>query len=124
MTKSIYFILVLFACQPPVQKGVELITSEQLKELKLDGIEIVDIRTSGEYSAGHIPGVPNIDFMDANFSNLISKKDKSKPLIIHCASGGRSKRASTQLIEMGFTKVYDYTGGFSDWKAKGEEIEK
>ena len=46
------------------------------------------------------------------------------PIVIHCASGGRSQKASDMLKEAGFKKVYDYSGGFTDWKAKGLEIEQ
>lgn len=106
------------------QDQVEIINAQRLKELQSQGIEIIDIRTNGEYQDGHIPGVPNIDFMSSDFDGLISKKDKEKPLIIHCASGGRSKRASEKLLALGFSKIYDYSDGFSDWKKRGEMIEK
>jgi rhodanese-related sulfurtransferase len=124
MVKSICFIFILFACQSVTQDQIESINAERLKELQKEGVEVIDIRTPGEYLDGHIVGVPNIDFMSSDFEELISLRDKDKPLIIHCASGGRSKRAAEQLSELGFTKLYDYSGGFSDWKRRGEEIEK
>ncbi len=124
MKKSIYFICVLFACQAATQENIESISADQLKESQKNGIEVVDIRTPEEYMGGHIPNVPNIDFMNSEFSSMISSKDMGRPIIIHCASGGRSKRAADQLIKLGFTKVYDYSEGFSDWKKRGEEIEE
>lgn len=124
MGKLIYLIFVLFACQSTQQENIESITADQLKELQKQGIEVVDIRTPNEYTAGHIPKVPNIDFMGSEFSALIGSKNKNQPIVIHCASGGRSKSAADQLIELGFIKVYDYSGGFSDWKKRGEEVEK
>jgi thioredoxin-like negative regulator of GroEL len=33
--------------------------------------------------------------------------------------GGRSKKASEKLLEMGFTKVYDLQGGIMKWNASG-----
>ncbi|MFK7952490.1 MAG: rhodanese-like domain-containing protein [Ekhidna sp.] len=124
MKKSIYFIFILFACQAITQESIEKISAEQLKTLQSQGVEIVDIRTSEEYEDGHIPNVPNIVYGSAEFTSLFEKKNKNASIIIHCASGGRSSRAAKQLIEMGFTKVHDYSGGFSDWKNRGEKIEK
>ncbi len=124
MGKLIYFIFVLFACQSVQKENIESITADQLKEFQKQGLEVVDIRTPKEYASGHIPKVPNIDFMDSNFSALIGSKNMNEPIVIHCASGGRSKSAANQLIELGFIKVYDYSGGFSDWKKRGEEVEK
>lgn len=124
MVKSFYFIFILFACQSSPQESIESINADQLKDLQNEGIEVIDIRTPSEYADGHIPQVLNIDFMNAEFSSLVSSREKNLPIIIHCASGGRSKRAAAQLIDLGFSKVYDYSGGFSDWKGRGEEIEK
>lgn len=114
----------LFACQAVTQQQIEKIDADQLKTLQQQGVEVIDVRTPEEYSEGHIPNAPNIDFRNDNFIKEISLKEKDSPIVIHCASGGRSKAAASQLIAIGFTKVYDYSGGFSDWKGRGEAIEK
>lgn len=123
MIRSIYFLTlsVLFFCSQV--QGVSVIDAEQLKQLKSEGIVVVDIRTPQEYNQGHIPGVTHIDFRGNDFLANMDQFDKSKPIIIHCASGGRSATASSQLLKAGFTTIYDYSGGFSDWKQRGEEIE-
>ena len=112
------------SCQSITQEKVELINANQLKELQSEGIIVVDIRTPGEYLDGHIPNVPNVDFRGVDFLEKMTKYDKTQPIIIHCASGGRSQNAASKLLENGFVKVYDYSGGFSDWKSKGEQIEQ
>ncbi|KAJ1382725.1 Rhodanese-like domain-containing protein [Ochromonadaceae sp. CCMP2298] len=124
MLKSFHFIFILFACQSTPQQQIETISASQLKALQKEGITIIDIRTPSEYLDGHIPNVPNIDFRNAQFIEQISMIEKDQPIIIHCASGGRSKTAANQLIKIGFSKVYDYEGGFYDWKERGELIEK
>lgn len=118
-----FFILVLFlSCQ---QAGSSTIDADKLKGLQKDGVIIVDVRTEKEYADGHIVGVKhNINFLSNDFLTKMEDFDKSKPIIIHCARGGRSGKAAATLKEAGFLEIYDYVGGFNDWKARGEKIEK
>ncbi len=44
--------------------------------------------------------------------------DPSKPVALYCASGARSGMAAGQMIEMGYTQVYNL-GGISHWRAGG-----
>lgn len=105
------------------QQTPEVISAEKLIELKEDGVKVVDIRTKEEYDQGHLPEVIHIDFLEDGFLERMKKEGVSEPVIIHCASGGRSAKAAKMLKEAGFKQVYDYTGGFKDWSSKGFEIE-
>ena len=49
--------------------------------------------------------------------------DKSKKLILHCVSGGRSALAATTLKQMGYDNVAHMDGGFKSWKDKGMTTE-
>ena len=60
------------------------------------------------------------DFKEKAFEGL----DKSKPVLVYCASGGRSAKSAKIYKEAGFTKVYNLLGGFRAWSAKGLNIEK
>ncbi|MEQ9467883.1 MAG: rhodanese-like domain-containing protein [Ekhidna sp.] len=125
MIRAIYFLFVLVGCSAATdQKPTELVNAEKLKQLQSEGVTVIDIRTRNEYDEGHIPGVLHVDFLAEGFIDEIKKQDVFKPIVIHCASGGRSGRASKMMEEVGFKTIYDYSGGFSDWKAKGLEIEK
>lgn len=123
MIRSIYFLLILFSCSSQEQGTIEKIDAEKLIELQTSGIEVIDVRTKNEYDQGHIPGVLLVDFLSSDFMQKMEARDKSVPIIIHCAVGGRSGKAASMLQNAGFKKVYDYSGGFSDWKSKGLEIE-
>jgi rhodanese-related sulfurtransferase len=48
--------------------------------------------------------------------------DKTKPVILYCKSGKRSKASSIILLEAGFEKVYDLDGGILEWKDKGLNV--
>lgn len=75
-------------------------------ELVKQGAIILDVRTKGEYSMGHIKGSLNIS-VDALASNLSKLKDKQKPIITCCASGMRSSSAKSILQANGYAQVYN-----------------
>ncbi len=121
--RFIYLLIILSGCTTSDQSGIEIIDSIKLRQLQEDGVQVVDIRTKKEFDNGHIPGVMHIDFMSSDFMNRMNEFSVSEPIIIHCASGGRSKKASDMLQKAGFELIYDYSGGFADWKSKGLKIE-
>lgn len=83
---------------------------------------LLDVRTEFEYKAGHIPGSLQIDFLKTDdFKKQVAVLDKSKPYLLYCRSGKRSKDAMTVMKEMGFTKLFDLQGGFSSWEGVKEQ---
>lgn len=123
MHKILFPLLLITACtqQNPAQSNVDAAQLEQMLQ-KDASVQLVDLRTPAELQqTGKIEGARVINFTDANFQAQIALLDKEKPVIVYCASGGRSPRAAQQMSKMGFKKVYDYSGGMNDWKAKGKK---
>lgn len=84
----------------------------ELKAL-LDGkATVVDVRTPGEFASGHHPRAVNIP-VDQVESRLAEFGDKSKPVVVYCASGARSSRAKQILQSAGYKDVTN-AGGFRD----------
>jgi len=83
--------------------GIKTINYAQLVN---DGAIIVDVRTSGEFSTGHIKGSINIP-VNSLAHNLTKLKAKNKPVITCCASGMRSASAKNILQSNGFSDVYN-----------------
>jgi rhodanese-related sulfurtransferase len=116
--------LTLFNCKKNQSEAIELITPAEMKEIsEIEGIQLVDVRTTGEYKQGHLPNALNIDFLDPNFEVNIQQLDKTKPVIVYCQRGSRSAKCASQLIVNGFVKIYDLDLGFSKWKSLGFEVE-
>ena len=67
---------------------------------------LLDVRTPGEYSTGHIAGSTNINIADPEFASKIKLLDKSKTLLIYCLSGSRSDAAGQYMSRLGFQKIY------------------
>ncbi|HRI34327.1 MAG TPA: rhodanese-like domain-containing protein [Saprospiraceae bacterium] len=86
-------------------------------EMVRNGAIIIDVRSKGEYSHGHIKDSVNIP-IDTLSSHLTKLKAKNKPVITCCASGTRSAFAKTLLQSNGFTHVY--SGG--SWSSLQNKI--
>lgn len=91
-------------------------TNVNYADLVKKGAIIIDVRSKGEYEAGHIKGSIHIA-VDQLASNLHRLKDKSKPIITCCASGMRSASAKSILKSNGFTEVHN-GGGWSSLQNK------
>lgn len=70
------------------------------------GAVVLDVRTKGEYTGGHIKGSINIS-VDQLKNNLNRLPDKNKAIITCCASGMRSASAKDILKSSGYANVHD-----------------
>ena len=101
------------------------IDNAKLEELLKDPeLQLVDVRTPEEVKAGYIAGAEHIDIYDPKFIDKVSKLDKTKPVAVYCAVGGRSANAGRKLQELGFTQVYDLAEGYRGWARAGKPIKK
>lgn len=73
---------------------------------------VVDVRTPGEFASGHHPRAINIP-VDQVASRVSEFGEKSKPIVVYCASGNRSGRAKQTLESLGYSSVVN-GGGFRD----------
>lgn len=80
---------------------------------------LLDVRTPGEYSEGHLQDALNIDWNGDAFETEAAKLDKSKPVFVYCLAGSRSAAAAEKMREMGFKQVYELKGGILKWRAAG-----
>ena len=100
----------------PVNK---VVTAEEFNNLlSQENIQIIDVRTSGEYAEGYIKGAVNIDFFGADFKSEINALDKDIVTLIYCKSGGRSGKAAKIMADLGYRVVYDLSGGYMNWPYK------
>lgn len=96
---------------------INILDREEYKTAISKGkVQLVDVRTKGEFLSGHIKGAKNIDFFQrVVFDAAFSKLKKDSPVYIYCQSGNRSQKAAKKLVSLGFTKVYDLRGGYMGW---------
>lgn len=94
----------------------EKISAQQAKEMMDKGEYgvILDVRTLEEYNEGHIEGATLLPDNEIKNKAEITLYDKEEVILVYCRSGRRSEAAAKVLVEMGYTKVYDF-GGIVDW---------
>jgi len=105
--------------QVTAQSGV-LSSAQFQQQVSAGQSQLLDVRTAGEYQQGHLANALQADWTNsAEFAERIKYLDKNKPLLVYCASGGRSGQAAEWLVKKGFVKVDNLTGGMIAWKQAG-----
>lgn len=77
-------------------------------------VQLLDVRTSGEYRESHIAGAHNLDVRSEEFEKGTARLDPARPVAVYCRSGVRSRAAARKLAEKGF-KVYNLDKGYLSW---------
>ncbi|HET6855762.1 MAG TPA: rhodanese-like domain-containing protein, partial [Streptomyces sp.] len=86
---------------------------------RLKRYTVIDVRTPGEYAAGHVPGAHNVplDHIHTALPALKAAATRSDLLMV-CASGNRSATASHQLAAADIPAA-TLTGGTTAWAEQG-----
>lgn len=112
------------SCRNQAQPGGDLPPEAYAKALAGEGVQLLDVRTAGEYRSGHLKGALQADWTDrAQFTERTQHLDPSRPVLIYCLSGGRSSAAAQYLRANGFPDVTNLAGGISAWKMAGMPVE-
>jgi rhodanese-related sulfurtransferase len=75
---------------------------------------IIDVRSPDELQEGKIENSTLIPLMDIMTGNYTIPQDR--PLLVYCATGGRSYAAMQILANKGYKEIYNLQGGISAWK--------
>ena len=78
---------------------------------------VLDVRTDGEWSAGHIDGAKHVQV--GLLPSRLNELPKDRAVAVICGSGYRSSIASSLLKRAGYDKVVNVMGGMGAWKAAG-----
>jgi len=98
-----------------ISKGLKQWHLEDAAKLPMDGsVTLLDTRTVGEYSRGHIDGFKNIPVDELR--ERIGEIEAGKPVYVICQSGLRSYIATRILEGYGF-EAYNFAGGFRFYDA-------
>ena len=80
---------------------------------------VLDVRTPGEFTAGHLENAVNIDWNNSSSETELKNLDPTKEYYVYCLSGGRSSGAAEFLRSNGIKNVYELSGGIMKWRAAG-----
>lgn len=114
----IMLILQVVACSQSVKQRLEP-KEFQAKLNTVQNPQIIDVRTSEEFSKGHLVHAININFYDSDFKTVLTELNINQPVFVYCqagAKGGRSFQAIELLKELQFKEIYELSGGMSQWQ--------
>ena len=88
--------------------GLAACATEPLDMTKVTSV--IDVRSAGEYAAGHLEGSINIDVEANDFATEVGKLDMAGTYVVYCHSGRRAGIALEQMTDMGFKNVTNVGG--------------
>lgn len=83
---------------------------------------IIDVRSAGEFSMGHIEGALNIPVEAITPQTVSSLSNKEQTIVVYCASGMRSAYARNALMQMGYTHVINGGNALETAQLTGKSI--
>jgi hydroxyacylglutathione hydrolase len=88
---------------------------------RASSLQIVDVRSPGEWKRGRVPGARHI-FLP-QLRKRIAELDRAKPTAVYCASGYRASIATSILKPEGFNELWNVPGSWEAWKKAGLPVE-
>ena len=108
------------------ESALRAIGLDQARKFHNEDVVFVEARDLEYFQEGHIPGAWNSD----NFSELVFKLDslqgKDESIVTYCDGDecGSSEDLAYNLQDAGFTKIFVFVGGWSEWLQATYSIEK
>jgi len=125
--KNVWFFLLLFSfasCKGQQDSSRKLGPDAFEKGISQPDIQVLDVRTAGEFRSGHIKNALQADWNNKQqFNERIQYVDKNKPVYVYCLVGGRSADAADWMRQNGFKNVMELVGGMNAWKRENKMVE-
>ena len=85
---------------------------------------IIDVRTSDEFSSGHIKQAKNVNVEDDEFIDKIKKLSRRNEVLLYCRTGHRTEMARGILEKLGYKNLGILKGGIQTWIKAGLPLEE
>jgi len=82
--------------------------------------QVLDVRSKGEFEGGALPDAIHISIGDSEFQQKVGRLDKTKPVLVYCAGGFRSRKAVPVLKALGFADIRHLHRGYHSWHLTGQ----
>lgn len=131
--KKIVTLIILLICASILHAGEVLnIDNQTLKELILNDVPVIDVRTTAEWKdTGVVEGSHLLMFYDEKgnydlekwLADVAAIAEKDQPIILICHSGSRSRQLAKYLTKVeGYKKVYNVKRGIQSWTKKNNHV--
>jgi hydroxyacylglutathione hydrolase len=96
-------------------------SADEVEAARMTGeAEVIDVRNSSEFEAGHLPGAHS--FPLGRLAERVGDVPRGKTLVVHCQAGSRAWPAVGLLSAHGFPVVH-LAGDYAAWKTAGRPVE-
>lgn len=105
-----------------IHHGRPLITADQLKVLRKSGKKyaVVDARVTAQYDKAHVDLAKNIPH--SKIRSTAKDIDKETIIVTYCNKGVTGNAAQNILLNQGFKKVFNLSGGFKQYNKQNHEL--
>jgi NADPH-dependent 2,4-dienoyl-CoA reductase/sulfur reductase-like enzyme/rhodanese-related sulfurtransferase len=106
-----------------ITRGRPLMTASALDALAASGepLTVIDARAAGQYEAGHVPDAENRPHETIRTS--LDTINSESTIVTYCNKGTTGNAAQNILLNKGFKKVFNLSGGFKQYKAEHESAD-
>jgi len=98
-----------------ISHGRELISAEGLIEASGDTMQIIDARGEKNFLENHVDNAIHIPH--ESLREQMDTLDREKPVVTYCNKGVTGNAAQNILLQNGFKKVYNLSGGNTQYQA-------
>jgi phage shock protein E len=84
-----------------------LVSEEAARSYLKQGAMVIDVRSTGEFQSGHLPGAINIPVNELEQQIPARVPNQQTVLLLHCHSGVRSGMGKRTLTKLGYSKVFN-----------------
>lgn len=85
---------------------------------------VLDVRSAGEFGAGHVPGAMNIPFTRILAGSDELRAERSTTVVVYCGHGPRAWLAAALLRRRGYARVIYLRGHMLAWRRAGLREER
>lgn len=108
---------------PPGIPTVDVTEADRRRQDAARPALVIDVREPNEFETVRLEsGVALVPM--SRFAERWQELPKDRPLLIMCASGGRSAAATAHLVRNGYGDVANVAGGISEWERSGLPVRR
>lgn len=89
---------------------------------KKSKVILMDVRTSGEWAAGHLPGAIHVDRGLIEFTVWKAIPDQNAQIIVYCKTGGRATLATKTMLDLGYKNARVAGISYDAWVKAGNPV--
>jgi adenylyltransferase/sulfurtransferase len=102
--------------EPRAVGGFVEIAPRELKNrlTRGDELQLIDVREQFEWDIAHIDGAQLVPL--ATLPDVVDTLDRAHEVVVYCKGGARSRAAASHLVDAGFRRVSNLSGGILRWR--------